>query len=231
MMNAATTPYKRQHDAGERQRETAAHQVGGPKLLERDRAQEHLSPVLEMMAEARRLTDWIEAQAAEVVEAVALGCLALKGGKQIIFCGNGGSAAQAAHLAGELAGRFYRDRRGLRAIALTENTAALTAIANDYGYERVFERQLQALAARGDVLVALTTSGSSANIVRACEFAAELGMPVIGLTGQRGAGFAERCEVGFAVPSLDTARIQEVHILLGHLICARIEAELFPEPV
>jgi len=184
--------------------------------------------VIAGMEEAGRLASAAVEEASRLVVAVEMGVAALRSGHQILFCGNGGSASQAAHLAAELSGRFYYDRPALHALALTENTAALTAIANDYGYEHVFERQLMALAGAGDLLVALTTSGRSPNMREAVACASRLGVRVIGFTGLRGRSFARSCDLAFIVPASDTARIQEVHLLLGHLFCAQIEAELFP---
>jgi len=146
----------------------------------------------------------------------------LAGGK-LLLCGNGGSAADAQHIAAELVGRFVRDRRPLAAIALTTDTSTLTSIANDYGYEHVFARQVDALGAPGDVLVAITTSGTSKNVVAAVAAARARGMKVIGLTGGTGAAFVATCDVGLAVPSTVTARIQECHITIGHLLCEVID--------
>jgi D-sedoheptulose 7-phosphate isomerase len=180
------------------------------------------------LAEATRLAGAAGEHTETLVAAVNLVTTALKGGGRVFFCGNGGSAAQAGHLACELSGRFYYDRPPLSAVSLCENTAALTAIANDYGYEHVFARQLSAFGGAGDVLVALTTSGRSPNMVRAIEVAHALGIRAIGLTGERGQDFASLCDLAFVVRAADTARIQEIHLLLGHVLCAEIEAELFP---
>jgi D-sedoheptulose 7-phosphate isomerase len=180
------------------------------------------------LAEAARIVAEIGEEKGRMGAAIEMALSALKGGGQVLFCGNGGSASQAAHLAAELSGRFYYDRPPLRAIALTENTAALTAIANDYGYDVVFERQLEAIARPGDVLVALTTSGRSPNVRRAVACASRLGLKTIGLTGSRGRDFARRCDLAFVVPADDTARIQEVHLLLGHVLCAELESAMFP---
>jgi len=192
-------------------------------------ARRQLAAARAELDDAARLFELMAAEAEAVSHAAALCSTALRRGKKILFCGNGGSAAQAAHLAGELSGRFYRDRAAIDALALTENTAAITAIANDFGYDRVFDRQLEAFAHQGDVLVALTTSGRSPNMKRAIRFAKDHGMLTIGLTGERGREFARQCDVAFVVPSADTARIQEAHILLGHVLCARVEAELFDD--
>src|SRR4051794_32598553 len=139
-------------------------------------------------------------------------------GHKVLLCGNGGSAADAQHIAAELVGRFVIERRPLPAIALTTDTSALTAIGNDYGYEHVFSRQVLALGSPGDVLVAITTSGTSKNVVAAAAAAREVGMKVIGLTGANGSAFVQACDAGVAVPSTNTARIQECHIAVGHLL-------------
>lgn len=148
---------------------------------------------------------------------------AVLAGKKVLLCGNGGSAADAQHIAAELVGRFVIERRPLAAIALTTDTSALTAIANDYGYEHVFSRQVEALGAEGDVLIAITTSGTSKNVVAAAAAARARGMKVIGLTGEKGAAFVAACDAGVAVPSAITARIQECHITIGHLWCEAVD--------
>lgn len=152
----------------------------------------------------------------------------LQAGGTVFFVGNGGSAADAQHLAAELVGRFYYERPPLRAIALTVNTSALTAIANDYPAERLFARQLEALARPGDVLVAISTSGNSPNILACVDTADAIGVSVVGLTGAHGGLLAPRCATAFRVPSPSTPRIQEGHILLGHVVCALVEARLHP---
>lgn len=144
-----------------------------------------------------------------------------------LFCGNGGSAADAQHLAAELSGRFYTDRPPLYAEALHVNSSYLTAVANDYGYDLAFARMVQAAGRPGDVLVALSTSGNSPNILKTIEIAQEKGLHVIGLTGQSGGKMAGLCEVLLNVPSTDTPRIQESHILLGHILCQWVEQALF----
>ncbi|MGN6108553.1 MAG: SIS domain-containing protein [Kofleriaceae bacterium] len=155
---------------------------------------------------------------------------AVLSGHKVLLCGNGGSAADAQHIAAELVGRFVVERRPLAAIALTTDTSALTAIANDYGYEHVFSRQVEALGAPGDVLIAVTTSGTSRNVVAAVEVARRIGMKVIGLTGAKGAPFVAACDAGVAVPSLVTARIQECHIAIGHLLCEALDLAFAPAP-
>ncbi len=153
---------------------------------------------------------------------------ALRGGRKIMIAGNGGSAADAQHWAGELVSRFYYDRPGLAAVALTTDSSILTAIGNDYGYDYTFARQVEALGQAGDVLVAISTSGRSRNILRAMDVAEERGIAVIGFTGQSGGDMAGRCAVCFQVPSSETPRIQEGHEFLGHLLCGLIESRMFP---
>jgi D-sedoheptulose 7-phosphate isomerase len=148
---------------------------------------------------------------------------ALCAGGKILWCGNGGSAADAQHLAAELVGRFRRERRGLASIALTVDTSILTSVANDYGYEAVFARQVEALGAAGDVLVGISTSGNSANVLAAMAAARAAGMATIGLTGACGARMAAHADCLLAIGSNDTARIQEAHILVGHMLCDWIE--------
>ena len=150
-----------------------------------------------------------------------------KAGKKVLLIGNGGSAADAQHIAAELAGRFRLERTGLPAIALTTNTSVLTALANDYGYDTVFSRQLEALANDKDVLIAITTSGTSPNILKAVETAHSKGVIVIGLTGEAGGKLKDRADLTIMVPSDDTARIQEAHITIGHIICHLVEKGLF----
>jgi D-sedoheptulose 7-phosphate isomerase len=160
------------------------------------------------------------ARAAEVVIA------ALKAGRTIFFCGNGGSSSDAAHLAAELSGRFLIDRTSLPAVALGMNNSSLTAIGNDFGYENVFSRELDGLGRAGDVLVGITTSGNSANVLKALGVARTKGMATIGLTGQGGGKMKPLCDVCLCVPSASTPRVQEMHIVAGHLICELAEAAL-----
>jgi phosphoheptose isomerase len=147
-------------------------------------------------------------------------------GKKVLFCGNGGSAADAQHLAAELVGRYVNERRALPGIALTVDTSILTAVGNDYGFERVFARQVEALGQAGDVLVAITTSGGSPNVRAAVEAARARDMKVLGLTGAKGKAFVETCDVGIAVPSRVTSRIQECHIMIGHVLCEALDISL-----
>lgn len=164
----------------------------------------------------------------QIQQALDISVQALKRGNKLLFAGNGGSAADAQHWAGELVSRFYYDRPGLPGIALTTDTSILTAIGNDYGYDYVFARQIEALGQQGDVLYVISTSGNSRNIVRAIEAARVKGVQVIGFTGQGGGQMAELCDLCFRVPSGETPRIQEGHEALGHMLCALIEAEMFP---
>lgn len=152
---------------------------------------------------------------------------ALKDGRKVIFFGNGGSAADAQHLVCELAGRFYMDRRPLPALALTVNTSTLTAIGNDYGFDDVFSRQLAGVGRAGDVAVGISTSGNSANVVRALETARLLGLVTISLTGRSGGLCRDLCDLWLGIESDDTPRVQEGHILAGHIVCALVERELF----
>ncbi|MDD4085313.1 MAG: D-sedoheptulose 7-phosphate isomerase, partial [Acidaminococcaceae bacterium] len=144
-------------------------------------------------------------------------------GHKIMFCGNGGSAADAQHWAAEIVGRFKKERRGMPAIALTVDTSVLTAIANDYGYERVFSRQVEALGNEGDVLVALSTSGNSPNVLAAVEEAKDKGIKTIGMTAAGGGKMAEICDVCLTIPDKVTARAQEMHSLIGHILCEIVE--------
>jgi D-sedoheptulose 7-phosphate isomerase len=150
---------------------------------------------------------------------------ALATNRKVIFCGNGGSAAQAQHLAAELMGRFLVDRAPLPAMSLTVDTSALTAIGNDYGYENLFARQLRGIGASGDVLVAISTSGNSANIVAAMSVAREMNISTIGLTGATGGAMAPLSDVLIAVPDTRTNHVQEAHIVIGHMICAIVERD------
>jgi len=150
-------------------------------------------------------------------------------GGKVLFCGNGGSAADAQHLAAELSGRFYFDRHPLFAEALHVNSSYITAVANDYGFDEVFARLVMGMGTKNDILVGLSTSGNSINILRAFSEANSLGMITVGFTGQTGGQLKEKCTFLLNVPSNDTPRIQEVHIMLGHIICELVEEKLFKE--
>ena len=168
----------------------------------------------------------IETMEESLVQASQLAVETLKNGNKILLCGNGGSAADAQHIAAELTGRYKTERRGLPGIALTTDTSALTAIGNDYGYDRVFDRQVEALANKGDLIIGISTSGNSKNIVSALKLGRELGCKTLGLTGRDGGAMNEVCDINLIVPSNNTPRIQEMHILFGHTICQIIDNEL-----
>ena len=155
---------------------------------------------------------------------------AFKNGNRVYFCGNGGSAADAQHLAAEFSGRFYTDRKALPAEALHCNTSYLTAVANDYGYDVVYARMIDGIGEKGDVLIGLSTSGNSANIIRAFEVAKEKGMITIAFTGITGGHMKSVSDYLINVPSADTPRIQESHITIGHIICQLVEENLYPRP-
>jgi D-sedoheptulose 7-phosphate isomerase len=162
----------------------------------------------------------------DVLEGIARAMTStLRAGGKIMWCGNGGSAADCQHLAAELVGRFRRERQGLAAIALTTDTSILTAIANDYGYDAVFARQVEALGGDRDLLVGISTSGNSANVVAAIEIGRSLGMTTVAFTGEGGGKLSEIAHHTLSVKARDTARVQEAHILLGHMLCDRIEVD------
>ena len=163
---------------------------------------------------------WAGLAAAEIVSRLN------KGGK-VICCGNGGSAADAQHIAAELSGKFYLDRRALPAITITTNPSSVTAISNDYGYDHVFSKQIEGLGRAGDVLLAFSTSGRSPNVLRAVSLARKMGIFVIGFSGAEGTGFARKCDMCLVVPSTDCPRIQEAHIAVGHSICFLVEKAIF----
>lgn len=165
---------------------------------------------------------------AELRQAIDLCVECLRSGGKILFMGNGGSAADAQHLAGELVSRFEYDRPGLAAIALTTDTSILTAIGNDYGYQHLFSRQVQALGRRGDVLIGISTSGNSPNVVNALATARESGIHTIGMTGNSPCKMTDASDICLRAPSPDTPLIQQCHITLGHIICREIERKLFP---
>jgi len=162
----------------------------------------------------------------KILEASRLIRESLAGGGKLLLMGNGGSASDAQHIAAELIGRFKKERRAIPAIALTVDTSALTALGNDYGFETIFSRQIQALARKGDVALGFSTSGNSENVIRAFKVANELGVVTIGLLGNEGGRAKDHVRLSIIVPSDDTARIQEVHITIGHIICEIIEEEL-----
>ncbi|OIN99924.1 MAG: phosphoheptose isomerase [Elusimicrobia bacterium CG_4_10_14_0_2_um_filter_56_8] len=154
--------------------------------------------------------------------AAALAKTALAGGK-ILICGNGGSAADSQHIAGELVGRFKKERRAIAAVSLSTDTSVLTCLGNDYGFDRVFERQVEALGRPGDLLIAISTSGSSPNVLKAAVKAREIGMQVVGFFGRNGGAILPHCSLSFLAPGTDTPRVQEMHILAAHIICELVE--------
>ena len=162
-------------------------------------------------------------QQENILEFASLCRTAITKGNKIFFMGNGGSASDAQHLAAEFVGRFEKERIGLPAIALTTDTSILTAVGNDYGFGQVFSRQIAALARSGDVVVGISTSGNSVNVVQAIAAAKEIGAVTVGLTGESGGQLDEVCDLCIKVPSRSTARIQEAHILIGHIVCALVD--------
>jgi D-sedoheptulose 7-phosphate isomerase len=168
----------------------------------------------------------MEQQAGKIEQLGKKAVEVLRNGGTIFFCGNGGSAADSQHLAAELVGRYERERDALPAVALTVDTSTLTAIGNDYGFEDVFHRQLLGLGKAGDLLVAISTSGNSPNVLKAVETARRKGMSTVALTGKGGGRLAGACDQAIVVPSSQTSRIQEAHIIIGHIMCQYIEEEL-----
>ena len=165
----------------------------------------------------------------ETIEKIIVLCVkAFKDNKKMLFCGNGGSASDAEHLAAELSGRFYANRPPLYAEALHVNSSYITAVANDFGYDETYSRMLEACGRKGDILIGISTSGNSPNVVKAIKKANEIGLTTIGFVGINGGEMNGICDVIIKAPSDDTPRIQEVHILIGHIICQLIEEEMFP---
>ncbi|MEK8052247.1 D-sedoheptulose 7-phosphate isomerase [Ideonella sp. DXS22W] len=178
---------------------------------------------LAFLDEHRRLFATLDTLAPSVGAAALVMADSLRQGGKLMFCGNGGSAADSQHLASEFTGRFVNDRRPLAAIALNTDSSQMSCIGNDYGFDQVFERPLRGLGRAGDVLVAISTSGHSPNVLRAVQAARELGIHVIGLLGRDGGAIGPLCDVALVVPNPVTARIQEAHILIGHSLCAEVE--------
>lgn len=166
---------------------------------------------------------FVELYAETILQVGQIIARALKDGNKALLFGNGGSAADAQHIAGEIVGRFKKERRALPAIALTTDTSVLTALGNDYGFESIFERQIEALCMPGDVAIGITTSGNSPNVVRGLMRAHDLGATTIAFTGKQGGSVVEIAHYSFVVPSYDTARIQECHITLGHVLCEIVD--------
>ena len=187
-----------------------------------DYAKQHLAASRDAFAKAAEDADFI----ASLGKIAAAMTAALKSGGKILLCGNGGSAADAQHIAGELLSRYEFDRAPLAAVALTTDTSVLTAIGNDYGYEQLFERQVQGLGRKGDVLLALSTSGRSPNILRALDAAKKNGLVTIGFTGAKGGDMAARCDFMLHAPSDKTPVIQQIHITAAHVICGLIERSI-----
>lgn len=189
------------------------------------RIQQAIQDSIEVKQDILNSTEFV----GKIQQAINLIVEAYKNGKKVLFCGNGGSAADAQHLAAELSGRFYYDRKPLYAEALHVNTSYLTAVANDYSYEDIFARILEAEGGEGDILVGISTSGNSSNVLKAFEVAKRKGMHTIAFTGIGGGKMADKSDVLLAVPSKDTPRIQESHIMIGHIICEMVEKALFPK--
>ena len=166
----------------------------------------------------------------QTIEEIVTACvLTFRKDKKLLLCGNGGSASDAQHIAAELSGRFYKDRKPLFAEALHVNSSYMTAVANDYGYDYTYARMLEAAGREGDIFIGISTSGNSSNVVKAIKKANELGITTIGFTGIDGGKMNAICDFMIKVPSDDTPRIQEAHILIGHILCQLIEEELFPD--
>lgn len=178
------------------------------------------------LSEHQELFKSLDSTESKVIEAIQIIVDSLKSGGKIMFCGNGGSAADCQHLAAEFTGRFIKDRVPIAAISLTTDTSALTCISNDYSYDEVFTRQLIALGKNGDCLVAISTSGNSKNVVNAVNKANELGINTIGLLGNSGGELINICKSSILISHPITARIQEAHIFIGHTICGAVEIEL-----
>jgi D-sedoheptulose 7-phosphate isomerase len=166
----------------------------------------------------------------QTVEGIGAACArAIRNGAKVMFCGNGGSAGDSQHLAAEMVGKLVFDRPGMAGLALTTDTSALTAIGNDFGYEHVFSRQVQALGRPGDVLIGLSTSGGSKNVVNALATAREIGITTVAMTGRKRGPMADLADYWLSVPHGETQKIQEGHIVLGHIFCALVEAEIFAD--
>jgi D-sedoheptulose 7-phosphate isomerase len=185
--------------------------------------QKSLSNSIELKENILRSEDLVE----KIFQASQLIYTAFKNGNKVLFCGNGGSAADAQHLAAEFSGRFYKDRKALPSEALHCNTSYLTAVANDYGFEFVYSRIIEGIGNEGDVLVGISTSGNSKNIINALSLAKKIEMNTISLTGEAGGKMKKSSDIHINVPSKDTPRIQESHILIGHIICEIVESQLF----
>jgi len=178
---------------------------------------------------ARVKTLFFKTNSQKIADAAGKISEAFRQGRKVLLFGNGGSAADAQHIAAEFVGRFVPDRRALPAISLATDTSALTALGNDYGYNLVFSRQVEALGVAGDVAIGISTSGNSPNVIAALDAARERGMLTIGFTGEGGGKMVNHTDILFSVPSKSTPRIQETHLTLAHIVCELIDRELFPE--
>ena len=176
--------------------------------------------VKQQMLENKEMTALIKVVSEKAVEIY-------RHGNKTLIAGNGGSAADAQHIAGEFVSKFYFDRPGLASLALTTDTSIITAIGNDYGYEKIFSRQVQANGVKGDMFIGISTSGNSENILEALKECKDKGIVTVGLTGEKGGAMKELCDYCICVPSNETPRVQEAHILIGHIICAVVEEEIF----
>jgi len=177
----------------------------------------------ELTSHLETITAVIKSIEKDLIKASQITVDTLKAGNKVILFGNGGSAADAQHIAAELTGRYKTERKGLPGLALTTDTSALTAIGNDYGYDRVFDRQVESLAREGDLLIGISTSGNSKNVVNALKLGSEMGCKTLGLSGRDGGAMNDVCDFNLVVPSNNTPRIQEMHILFGHTICQCID--------
>lgn len=177
----------------------------------------------EMLSHQAVIAKTIESLQSHIYTACIITTETLKNGHKILLCGNGGSAADAQHIAAGLSGCYKSERRGLPAIALTTDTSVLTAVGNDFGFDRIFDRQVEALAKEGDLLIGISTSGNSRNILRALSLARHIGCKTIGLSGRDGGAMGEFCDINIIVPSEETPRIQEMHIMIGHILCQAVD--------
>ena len=172
-----------------------------------------------------RVSNSLHSLTEEIIKSAQLCINSLKSGGKILLFGNGGSAADAQHIAAELVGRYKVERKGLPAIALTTDTSVITSIGNDFGYDHIFDRQIDALAKKGDIAIGISTSGKSGNVISALKLASKLNCITIGFSGQDGGAMNQACNINLVVPSEDTPRIQEIHIVIGHIICHLIDQE------
>ena len=187
--------------------------------------------VFEIIRTHRKMVTELEESGLETISAIAGAIVkAIKKGAMVYICGNGGSAADAQHIAGELVGRFEANRKALAAVALTTDTSILTSISNDYGYADTFAKQVKALGRQGDVAVGISTSGTAANVIKAIKVAKDLGLKTVGLTGGGGGDLVKLVDFALVVDSSTVARIQEVHITIGHVLCEMVDRMLFQQP-